>query len=329
MIRETPDLSVVIVSWNSRDFLGPCLRSVLATTQDLAVEIIVVDNGSTDGAVDHIRCEYPGVRLMAPARNIGFPAANNMGFGAAKGRYLLALNPDTVVHPGTIARALSFLEEHPDCGCVGVKTLKPNGKIQFSCARRVPTLRSALASILMIDKVFARAGWLQSFDMTEWDHEESRDVDAIAGSFMMFSRKLIGDIGGFDERLPMFLEDIEFCLRLRRRGLRIRYLGNVSILHHGGQSTNRASPRRIAELRYEAWRLLLQDLGGVNCGRQFARALLWVLPLKVLLLPALCLGVYIRNRERRLVRELIDAWVGIEWALSRLSSRAPIGERQG
>jgi GT2 family glycosyltransferase len=314
MSRAAPILSIIIVNWNSWGVLRNCLESLRQHAAAVAHEIIVIDNHSADESVAHLPRDYPEVSLLALDTNVGFPKANNLGFAQAHGKYFLALNPDTTVHPGAIQESIQFLERHADYACVGVKTLKTNGQVQFCCARQYPTVRGVMANILMLDKVLPGATWLQSVDLTFWDHQDSRDVDMLAGSYMMFRRAIFETLGGLDERVLMFLEDVEFCLRLRKHGYRIRYLGTVSITHHVGQSTAKATPRPIAELRYKAWQMVIQECYGPRVAKQFTWLLLPVLTLKLLLLPPLCLGIYFKNRENRLVREVSETVFALFWA---------------
>jgi len=314
MTSAPPILSIIIVNWNSWEVLRNCLESLRQHAADVAHEIIVIDNHSADASVANLRQDYPEVTLLALDTNVGFPKANNLGFVQARGKYFLTLNPDTTVHPGAIQESIRFLDHHPDYGCVGVKTLKPNGKVQSCCARQRPTLRGVMANILMLDKVIPSAAWLKSVDMTFWDHEDSRDVDMLSGSYMMFPRTIYETLGGLDERVLMFLEDVEFCLRLRKNGFRIRYLGEVSIVHHVGQSTAKAAPRPIAELRYRAWQMVIEECYGPRAAKRFAWLLLPVLLLKFLLLPMLCLGMYLKNRENRFVKEVSETAYALLWA---------------
>ena len=321
MSSPPPILSIIIVNWNSWEVLRNCLESLRQHAADVAHEVVVIDNHSADASVANLRRDYPEVTLLALNANVGFPKANNLGFAQARGQYFLALNPDTMVHPGAIQASIRFLEHHADYACVGVKTLKPNGKVQFCCARQYPTLRGVMANILMLDKVLPGATWLQSVDMTFWDHQDSRDVDMLSGSYMMFRRMIYETLGGLDERVLMFLEDVEFCLRLRKNGFRIRYLGEVSITHYVGQSTAKATPRPIAELRYKAWQMVIEECYGPRAARRFAWLLLPVLLLKLFLLPMLCLGMYLKNRENRFVKEVSETAHALLWA-ARTATRS-------
>ena len=312
------DLSIVIVNWNSWNYLKRCLDSIFEHSKDIQLEIIVIDNCSTDKSVDKIKEYFPEVFLIPLNKNLGFPKANNIGFKLAKGKYILALNPDTEIKYNALKSAINFLDENQNYGCVGVKTRKPNGEIQFSCARQFHSIRGIIATILFIDKIFPSFKCLNAPDMTYWDHEQSRDIDVIQGSFMLFRRSVYEKIGGFDERLFMFLEDVEYCIRLWKYGYKIRYLGDVEIIHHGAKSTNKASSRWISELRFEGFYLLIQDLYGTKKALIFLVSLLFLLPIRLVALPLMNFGLYYKKRENRLRLYFYETLFGFEWTVKKL-----------
>jgi hypothetical protein len=278
--------------------------------------VIVVDNASTDGTAEFIRSSYPDVKLVVNETNLGFPRANNLGFSLASGQYLLVLNPDTEIHEQTIQRSIAFLDEYLDYGCVGVKTRKPTGEIQMSCARQFPTPFGIISVVSLLDKVFPRL--FVSQDMTFWDHESSRDVDMLQGSYMMIRKEIIELHGGFDERLSMFLEDSEFCLRLARNGYKIRYLAEVEITHHMGKSTGKAVQEWIATLRFEGFYLFIKELYGSRTAKQLVRMIMVLLPIRLLYLPIACLYIYTLKRENRLRLYLSETIAGIKWSIAKL-----------
>ena len=235
-------LSIVIVNWNSWKYIDNCLKSIRENSKGINLEIIVIDNNSIDESVANLQRLHPDVRLIALTENLGFPKANNLGFKNAKGKYLLALNPDTQIHQDVLWRSIDFLEKHKEYGCVGVKTLKPNGRIQLECAGQSYTVRGAIWETLLLNKLFPKAKYFKPPAMTYWDHNSDRDVDRVQGAYMMLPYKVYRKIGGFDERLPMFFEDNEFCLRLNKNTYKIRYLADVAITHFVGQSTRKAMP---------------------------------------------------------------------------------------
>lgn len=317
-----PQLSVIIVTWNCKDFVLQCLRSIYQTAADLVLEVIVVDNASHDGTVEGIREDFPTVEVIASETNMGFPKANNVGLARAKGRFFLVLNPDTEVLQGTLQRSISFLEDNPVYGCVGVKTLFPDGQVQFHCARQFPTLRSLIFATFFLDKIFPQVQLFRSPDMPFWDHQDSRDVEMIQGAYMLFPRQVYDKIGALDETIPMFFEDAEYCLRILKNGYKIRYLGDVAMTHHVGRSSAMAAPYWIASLRYESLYLFLAEYQGKKAATAYVIFLLLLSPLKLLSVPLLAVGVRVfkgKKKFRALLNETIAGWL---WSLSNLFSIA-------
>lgn len=313
MNRIAPLLSIVIVNWNSWAHIHRCLKSIQHHGGNLPLEIIVVDNNSSDDSVKNLKHSYPNVRLAVLNDNRGFPKATNMGFEMASGDYLLALNPDTMVYGGTLQRSIEFLKQNKEYGCVGVKTLKPNGRIQYECAGRFLTLQGALWETLLLDKLLPRVSLFSPPAMTDWDHEDERDVDRVQGAFMMISRSVYEAVGGLDETLPMFLEDQEFCIRLWNRGYKIRYLTDVYITHFVGRSTKKAAPGWIAFMRYESYHRVLRLLYGKTVSELYPVFLLLILPIKIALSPFLASGIYIKNRYNRLRPLFYESIHGLKW----------------
>ena len=321
MSLSNPLLSIIIVNWNSWMHLDRCIQSILKHGRNIDFEVIVIDNDSKDDSVKKLKTAHPDVRLMAMNENLGFPKANNIGFKMARGKYILALNPDTKVHKDTLERSIKFLENNTDYGCVGVKTIKPNGRIQYECAGRFLTLKGALWEALLLDKLLPCFSFFTPPAMTEWDHDDERDVDRIQGAYMMFPYSVYEDIGGLDETLPMFMEDQEFCIRLWKSGYRIRYLAGVKITHFVGQSTKKAPPDWITHMRYESYYNIFELLYGQTSANAYVFLLLFILPLKLILTPFIAMGIFLTNRYNRLhilVGEVIHGYSWIFQKLKRL-----------
>ena len=313
------ELSIIIVSWNCKSYVLRCLQSVYENSVGIDFEIILIDNCSRDRTTEEVSRNFPEVVVVSNDSNIGFPAANNLGFSLASGEYILVLNPDTEVHDGTLIASLNSLKKNPQYGCVGVKTRKPSGRIQFSCARQFPTLAGILSLILFLDKIFPKCKAFSSQDMAFWDHENSKDVDMVAGSYMMMPKRVIERIGGFDERLPMFLEDCEYCVRLSKHGYKIRYLADVEITHYAGKSTEKAVPAWISMLRFEAFHILLCDLYGPEKAKHLASILLVVLPFRILYLPLVSIYQSILRGQDAMFRPyLLESVAGIKWAIGKI-----------
>ena len=247
------DLSIIIVSWNVRELLRDCLHSLCETAGDLRLQIIVVDGASADGSADMVAGAFPEVELVRCDENVGFPRGNNMGLARATGRYLLLLNPDTIVQPGALQTLLAYLEAHADVGLVGAQLLNPDGSIQHS-RYRFPRLSTG----------FFESTWLQPYAPQRLlDHYYLRDqpsdrpveADWLNGACLFTRREIAATIGGLDEAYFMYSEELDWCRRLKTAGWRIVYVPEAQIIHYVGQSSEQAvTARHInfnrAKLRY-------------------------------------------------------------------------------
>ena len=232
------DLSVIILSWNTRDLLEACLRSLEDSVQDVDFETVVVDNASEDGSLDLVTDRFPGVRLIVNAKNEGYARGNNIGIRAAKGDYLLLLNSDTEVEDHALDRMVGFLAENPDYGACGAQLFYPDGRVQRACMR-FPTLATTLFFDTFIERLWPGNPVVRRYFMREFDHRSSIDVDQPPGACCMAPRSVVDLVGLLDEELWLFYNDVDWCLRIRRAGYKIRFLTEAQVVHHGGGSTRK------------------------------------------------------------------------------------------
>jgi GT2 family glycosyltransferase len=254
--------SIVIVSWNVRGLLRACLHSIeadsgvsLAKDTDHGpgtTEVIVVDNASTDGSAAMVRAEFPGVRLLAEATNLGFTGGNNRGIAASRGRRVLLLNPDTEVRPGTLAALGGYLDQHPKVGLVGPRLLNTDGTPQSS-RRRFPTPATALVESTPLQALLPTWPALRRYYVLDRSDDEAQEVDWVTGAAMLARREALLQIGGFDPGYFMYSEELDLCRRLRRAGWRIGYEPAAVVVHHGGQSSDQNVPAR--HIRFQRSRL--------------------------------------------------------------------------
>ncbi len=237
--EETPVLSVIVVGWNVRELTLECLRHVYAAAPELSLEVVLVDNASADATPDAVAAEFPQAHLIRNRENVGFPRANNQALSCARGRYVLFLNPDALVQPGTLRACVDELEREERVGVVGCRLIYPDGRTQYECARRRYRLRHLAAELLYLHMFFPRGRLFGDELMAEWDHRGRRDVEQISGAFLMARREVVDAVGGLPAEIFMYHEDQAFCLRAGRLGWRIRYLGDVITVHHSGQSAGR------------------------------------------------------------------------------------------
>jgi GT2 family glycosyltransferase len=234
----SPDLSVIIVNWNARELLRNCLRSIEADSGRLSLETIVVDNASTDGSAKMIASEFPSVRLILNKRNGGFAAANNQGLRAARGRYVLLLNPDTVVLDDALSRALERAETDSTIGLLGCQVRTAPDVIQRTCFR----FPSPLTTLLWVSGLSSRFPGSPLFGWAtygRWDRRSEREVDVVSGMFMLVRREALEDVGLMDEDFFLYAEEADWCRRFWKAGRRCVFTPAARVLHvdGGGNST--------------------------------------------------------------------------------------------
>jgi GT2 family glycosyltransferase len=235
-------LSIIIVSWNVRDLLADCLRSLLAQVSLAETEILVIDSASADGTVELLRDQFPQVGLLAQADNIGFTRGNNLALQRAQGDYLLLLNPDTIVMGDALQQMIAFLEAHPSVGIVGPHTLNSDGSYQ-STRRRFPSLLTGLFESTWLQSL-APKRLLDHYYVNDAPESATVEVDWVQGSALMARRTVYEQIGGLDEGYVMYSEELDWCHRAKAAGFGVAYLGTAQIVHHGGKSSEQASARK-------------------------------------------------------------------------------------
>jgi GT2 family glycosyltransferase len=256
---EHPHLSIIIISWNTRDFLADCLRSILDNPPKFTYEIIVVDSASEDGTVVMLNAEFPTVRLLAQAQNIGFVRGNNIGFTEARGDYLLMLNPDTEIIGTALDTLIDYMTLNPSVGIAGPRTLNSDGSLQ-STKRRFPTLLTGIFESTWLQP-FAPRAVLDYFYASEIPDQQSGLVDWVQGSALLFRRAVYRSIGGLDEGFAMYSEETDFCKRAKDAGWAVAYVASAQVIHHGGKSTAQASVRTQVAFQKSKVRYFLKHNG--------------------------------------------------------------------
>ena len=240
------DLTVVVVNYNVRDLLRDCLGSVQAGARRWSFEVIVVDNCSSDGSAKMVAAEFPDVRLIVSPSNDGFAAANNRGIRAAQpSRYVMLLNPDTVVLPDALDKLIDFMETHPEAGVVGPKLVKGDGRLDLACRRSFPTPRIGFYHAFGLDKLFPRSPEFAQYNLTYLDEDELSEVDCVVGAAMLVRAQALDQAGLLDERFFMYGEDLDWAFRIRQQGWKVFYNPAVVIVHYKGQSSRQRSVRSI------------------------------------------------------------------------------------
>jgi GT2 family glycosyltransferase len=229
-------LSIVVLSWNTRELLAACLASLRAVRAETPHQLIVVDNASADDSADMVARDFPEAELVRNPRNDGYAIGNNLGAARARGEYLLLLNSDTEVRPGALSTLIRFLDQHPGHGACGPRLDFPDGRPQLSC-KRFPRLATAVWYDTPLERRFPDNRECRRYLMREFDHVSSRDVDQPPGAAFLIRRALWEQLGGFDPELWLFYNDVDLCRRLAALGPRVAYVAESRILHHEGRST--------------------------------------------------------------------------------------------
>ncbi|RMH52773.1 MAG: glycosyltransferase family 2 protein, partial [Bacteroidetes bacterium] len=291
------DLSVIIVNYNVREFLEQALRSLERARGTLAMEIFVVDNNSVDGSVERVREAFPDVHLIANRENVGFGRANNQAIRQARGRYLLILNPDTIVQEDTLHTLVRFMDEHPDAGAVGCKILNPDGSFAPESRRAFPTPATAFYRITGLSRLFPRSPVFGRYNLTYLPIDQVAEVDALSGSCMLvrqaalwWSREAweaagpaagssdpppdppMNGAGLFDEDFFMYGEDLDWCYRIQRAGWKVYYTPETQIIHYKGESTKKGELRYV-RLFYGAMLLFTEK----HLENRYSRLMAWAL----------------------------------------------------
>jgi len=271
-----PDVSIIVVSYNTREMTLECLRSVIAETNG-AFELIVVDNVSTDGSAEAISKEFPDITLMKESENHGFAKANNIAAEHAKGEYVLLLNPDTIVLDGAIDRLLEFARRRPNAGIWGGRTLYGDRSLNpTSCWRRL-SLWNIFCRTSGLTGLFPNSDLFNAEAYGGWDRSAERDVDIVTGCFLLIKREDWNKLGGFDLDFFMYGEEADLCLRAARElGAKPRMTPDATIVHYGGASEKVRSDKMVRLLRAKT-ELIKRHVPGWQ--RPFARGLFRAWPI--------------------------------------------------
>lgn len=243
-----PELSIIIVTYNSRREIGDCLTSLERFCKGVTLETIVFDNASKEGTADWVAANYPNVRLIRSAENVGFARGNNLAAQFAQGRFVLLLNPDTWVEDDLALALVRFMENHPDAGACTPLILRPDGSRQRGAMRTLPTLTTLFYDQAGLSRLFPRSRRFGRYWMTWWDHNDVREVEQAAGACLLVRREVYEKIGGFDEGYFMYYDDVELCRAIREAGWKIYFTPEVHVYHSGGQSASQEVQQNYAAL---------------------------------------------------------------------------------
>lgn len=236
-MKKQPDLSIIILNYNTKDFLRDCLRSIDKAKNDLKFEIIVVDNVSTDDSIQMVAEEFSWVKLIGSHKNLGFAKGNNLGVPGALGKYVLFLNPDTIVFPKTLSGMVEFMEKHPRAGVSTCRVELPNQKLDEACHRGFPSPWNAFCHFSGLEKVFPKSKLFAGYYMGWLPLSRVHKIDACVGAFLLVRREIGEKISWWDEDYFLYGEDLDFCYRVQEEGWEIYYVPEYKIIHYKGASS--------------------------------------------------------------------------------------------
>ncbi len=231
-----PDVSIVIVSFNTRDLLRECLQSLEKESQGISKEVFVVDNISRDQSADMVDREFPEVKLIRSQVNLGFAAANNKAFPHCTGRYVVLLNSDAFLKPQALQKSIAYMDADVGIGLGGARLTGRDGSWQPS-ARMFPSPLNDLLTLSGLAGKFPKSHFFGRFDRTWADQGESADVDWVPGAYSIIRRSVLESVGYFDENFFLYYEEVDLCKRIKDAGYRIKYWGDVGVIHLGGESS--------------------------------------------------------------------------------------------
>jgi GT2 family glycosyltransferase len=301
-------LSVIILCWNDLKVIGDCLQSIYAGTRFVDFEVIVSDNGSTDGSVEFIREKFPRVRLIENGRNLRFAKGNNVGIQASEGEYILILNPDTIVHDGALDQIADYADKHPEAGAISCRVVNLDGSYQEHI-RPLPTIRSEWMAAFHLGALANFSDWFNAGVYVGWTGEGEREVGWLAGCFILVRGDLLKRLGGFDEQFFYYYEDTDLCRRIWQSGYSVLYTPDIRIIHLKGHSTKKRFPLGFELDKYVTrYRYFYKCDGKRGACRCRQVSLAWLLSRRL----GLGLIQFLKpNEERKLRLELYK--VAMEW----------------
>lgn len=260
---STPRLSICIVTYQSGPYLAKCLASIYASPPEAKFEIIVVDNHSQDGTMEMLHADYPQVTVIRNPENLGYTTPMNQAFRAGQGEFLLQLNPDTIIPPGTLDRLIDFMDNHPEAGICGPKVLNPDGTLQPQCRRGESRPLAVIGYFSGLYRLFPQSKRLGGYLLTYLAEDETNEVAGVSGSCMLVRREMAAEIGFLDEQFFAYQEDADYCFRARAAGWKVYYYPEAKITHYGGQGGSRVEPyRSIREWHRSYWLYYRKNFAG-------------------------------------------------------------------
>ncbi len=285
-MNEPLTLSIAIVNWNTRQLLIGVLESIFGAPPTFELEVIVVDNASSDQSAEAVISKFPQVTLIANQNNRGYAEGNNQAIEASTGKFVLMLNPDVILPEGALERAVKFMQDRPQAGALGVRQIHPDGKLQRS-VRGFPTPAAICWELVGLSRLFPKNQKFGAYRMTWFGYDSIVEVDQPMGAFLLIRREALEQVGLLDLKFPIFFNEVDWCLRCKRAGWKIYFTPEVEIIHYGGASTMQVG----ASMAWESRRGLLAFYG-----KHYRSPLLY--PLRLLIAIASYPHAWLQSRQR-------------------------------
>ena len=307
------DLSVIIVNWNSKEFLRKCVCSLEEQTRGVRMEIVVIDSGSFDGSGDMLAQEFPDVRFIQSDKNLGFARGNNVAARSATGRFLVFLNPDTELRGPALNKLFEAAVSLPKAGALGAHLLNSDGTVQTSCLQSFPTVANQVLDADVLRKWFPRSR-LWGMAALYAGATEPAEVEGISGACLVTPRALFEQLGGLNEGYFMYYEDMDYCLKVQRAGWKNYYVPAAVIVHHGGKSAGGEHSRFSSVMMAESgWRFFRTHHGAAQAA-VFRVSLAVKAALRLVVLLLLCL-VPLSEARRKWAKSALGKWnCVLRWA---------------
>lgn len=302
-------ISIIIVSWNTARLLENCLASIMANPTTSPVEIWVVDNASTDNSASMVREKFPQVHLFENRENVGFARANNQAIQRCTGKYVLLLNPDTLVSSGALQALVDFLDQHLDAGAAGARIINPNGSLQIS-SHPQPTLSRELWRLFHLDSLTPYA----AYPLTKWETNHPQEVDVLMGACLLLRKKVLDQVGFLDEDYFIYSEEVDLCYRIQRAGWHLYWVPVADVMHFGGQSTQQVPTEMFLHLYRSKIKYFRKHYG-------WAAAQIYKLILRLAALSRLLLAPFVifeHSSRRRKHITLVDRYWRLVLALPQM-----------
>lgn len=229
------ELSICIVSWNVKELLNKCLNSIFEYPPLTEFEVIVADNDSSDGFAEMVGAFFPEIISIRNKKNLGFSSANNQCIRISKGKYVLILNPDTEILPGSLAALIKFLDEHPEAGATAPKLLNPDRTLQRSVLA-FPSLGAMIMRLIFIEQLWPGNPFTKRYLLPDFDYEKAAEIDQPMGAAILIRKEVLDKVGLFDEKSFMFFDEVDLCFRIKKAGWKIYFTPSAQLIHHGGSS---------------------------------------------------------------------------------------------